>query len=259
MPRAKKVTTAQEIETIQDALNTPVERTLEDAADYLGVDPFRLQEMLVERLGIEDPMTWLTIPLDQEPLLEEFKRGIQATASTRKLPESEAIDETPEPPIIEDEAPKLAKTKASKLTQKKTDAIAKGREASTKTQKGVADALTILQAQQGIQDASQAGSTYLHAFTATLGKIKGQGLTTIAAQMLQDLNDKSGFSPDEILQDLGIELSEDIQNELMEVITPALGKYQEATQEILETSWLNQQFNLQDELDQLTKSLNSTD
>ena len=256
MPRAKKVTTAQEIETIQDALNTPVERTLEDAADYLGVAPIRLQELFCDRLNSIDPMTWLTIPLEKESLLEEFKRDMDASASVRRLdPEPVA----PEPPIIEDEAPKLAKTKASKLTQKKTDAIAKGREASTKTQKGVADALTILQAQQGIQDASQAGSTYLHAFTATLGKVKGQGLTTIAAQMLQDLNDKSGFSPDEILQDLGIELSEDIQNELMEVITPALGKYQEATQEILETSWLNQQFNLQDELDQLTKSLNSTD
>jgi hypothetical protein len=75
--------------------------------------------------------------------------------------------------------------------------------------------------------------------------------------MLQELNDKSGFTPDEILQDLGIELSADIQNELMEVLNPALGKYQQATKEILETSWGNG-FNLQEELENLTGLLNSS-
>jgi len=256
MPRNKKPES-----TITEALNTPLEKTIEEAADYLGVAPIWLQELFCDRLNSVEPMTWLTIPTEHEERLEIFKREIDAENSVRRFdnPTEPAAELPPvveeELPIIQDEAPKPKRGKGGKLTQKKTEAIEKGREASTQTQKGVADALTILQAQQGIQDAAQAGSTYLHAFTATLGKVKGQGLTTIAAQMLQELNDKSGFTPDEILQDLGIELSADIQNELMEVLNPALGKYQQATEEILETSWGNG-FNLQEELENLTELLN---
>jgi hypothetical protein len=253
MPRTKKPES-----TITEALDTPIERTLEEAADYLGVAPIRLQEIFCDRLQSAEPMVWLTIPTEHEERLEIFKREIDAENSVRRFDtpielaaELPPVQEREELPIIQDEAPKPKRGRGGKLTQKKTEAISKGREASSKTQKGVCDALTILQAQQGIQDAAQAGSTYLHAFTATLGKVKGQGLTTIAAQMLQELNDKSGFHPDEILQDLGIELSADIQNELMEVLNPALGKYQQATEEILETSWGNG-FNLQEELENLT-------
>ena len=115
MPRAKKVTTAQEIETIQDALNTPVERTLEDAADYLGVAPIRLQELFCDRLNNSDPMTWLTIPLDQEPLLEAIKRDMDASASVRRL-DPEPV--TPEAPIIEDEpqSSMIAESSPNELT-----------------------------------------------------------------------------------------------------------------------------------------------
>jgi hypothetical protein len=258
MPRTKKTETS-----ITEALDTPIEKTIEEAADYLGVAPIRLQELFCDRLQSAEPMVWLTVPTEHEQRLEIFKPEIDAENSVRRfdVPTEPAAELPPvveeELPVIQHEAPKPKRGKGGKLTEKKTEAISKGREASSKTQKGVSDALTILQAQQGIQDAAQAGSTYLHAFTATLGKVKGQGLTTIAAQMLQELNDKSGFTPDEILQDLGIELSADIQNELMEVLNPALGKYQQATEEILETSWGNG-FNLQEELENLTGLLNSS-
>jgi hypothetical protein len=258
MPRTKKPES-----TITEALNTPLEKTIEEAADYLGVAPIRLQEMFCDRLQSAEPMVWLTVPTEHEERLEIFKREIDAENSVRRFnaPTEPAAEIPPvvqeELPIIQDEPSKPKRGKGGRLTERKTEAIDKGRKASTQTQKGVADALTILQAQQGIQDAAQAGSTYLHAFTATLGKVKGQGLTTIAAQMLQELNNKSGFTPDEILQDLGIELSADIQTELMEVLNPALGKYQQATEEILQTSWGNG-FNLQEEMESLTELLNSS-
>ena len=124
MPRAKKVTTAQEIETIQDALNTPVERTLEDAADYLGVAPIRLQELFCDRLNSIDPMTWLTIPLEKESLLEEFKRDMDASASVRRLvsiPEPEPV--APEPPITEDEPQSSAIAESSPNNSELTSGI----------------------------------------------------------------------------------------------------------------------------------------
>jgi hypothetical protein len=249
-------------QTIADALDTPLNLDWDVTAETLNVTIPELQERMASKLD-DTVFTWANIPVEHQSVVDAVTRDLDAERSIRSFGEErEPVAKLPpvveeELPIILDEAPKPKRGKGGKLTQKKTEAISKGREASSKTQKGVSDALTILQAQQGIQDAAQAGSTYLHAFTATLGKVKGQGLTTIAAQMLQELNDKSGFTPDEILQDLGIELSADIQNELMEVLNPALGKYQQATEEILETSWGNG-FNLQEELENLTGLLNSS-
>ena len=266
MPRKLSTKTAENTtQAIADALDTPLNVEWDTTAEKLMVTIPELQERMACKLD-DTVFTWANIPAEHQPVVDAVARDLDAERSIRsfgeerepiaELPPVAEIPQSEELPIIEDE-PKPKRGKGGKLTQKKAEAIDKGRKASTQTQKGVADALTILQAQQGIQDAAQAGSTYLHAFTATLGKVKGQGLTTIAAQMLQDLNNKSGFTPDEILQDLGIELSADIQSELMEVLNPALGKYQQATEEILETSWGNG-FNLQEELENLTGLLNSS-
>jgi hypothetical protein len=86
MPRSKKAQAVQEeVTTIEQALDTPIERTLEDAADYLGVAPIRLQEMFCDRLSSNEPMAWLTIPLEYEPLLEAFKRDLDAENSVRRF------------------------------------------------------------------------------------------------------------------------------------------------------------------------------
>lgn len=261
---ARKLTKTSEntAQSIADALDTPLNLDWDSTAENLNTTIPELQERLAVKLD-DTVFTWANIPVEHQPLIDAVARDLESEASVRRFDTpTEPAAELPlvveeELPVIQEEAPQPKRSKGGKLTEKKTEAIDKGRKASTQTQKGVADALTILQAQQGIQDAAQAGSTYLHAFTATLGKVKGQGLTTIAAQMIQDLNNKSGFTPDEILQDLGIELSADIQSELMEVLNPALGKYQQATEEILETSWGNG-FNLQEELESLTGLLNSS-
>ena len=76
MPRNKKTES-----TISEALDTPIERTLEEAADYLGVAPIRLQELFCDRLQSAEPMVWLTIPTEHEERLEIFKREIDAENS----------------------------------------------------------------------------------------------------------------------------------------------------------------------------------
>jgi hypothetical protein len=57
MPRTKKPESS-----ITEALNTPLEKTIEEAADYLGVALIRLQELFCDRLQSAEPMVWLTIP-----------------------------------------------------------------------------------------------------------------------------------------------------------------------------------------------------
>lgn len=119
---ARSTKKAQTVEsTISEALDTPLEQTIDEAAQDLGIDPFRLQELFVERLGTDDPMVWLTIPTEHEPLLAEIKRGLESEASVRRFDiPTEPIPQPQEPeelPVIQDEP--QPKRKAGKLTQKK--------------------------------------------------------------------------------------------------------------------------------------------
>ena len=99
MPRNKKTETS-----ITEALNTPVEKTVEEAADYLGVSVIRLQELFCDRLQSAEPMIWLTIPTEHEERLEIFKREIDAENSVRRFDvPSETAAQIPQPeelPII---------------------------------------------------------------------------------------------------------------------------------------------------------------
>lgn len=266
MPRTRKLQPA--IETaeagIKEIMATSVEKTLEEAATYVNVANFKLRDMFCDRLGNDSPTAWETIPTEYEPLLEEFKRQMEAAASVKphELPPVEESPVLEQPPMLEEEpeAPKAKKSsrKSSALTKKKTDAIAKGRQASQQTKDGVKQTLTRIQAQAGINDAANAGTTYLQAYQATLNQVKGHGLTVLAAEMIRDLNTDSDFNPDDILADLGITVSADTQQALMEQLAPMLGKSQAATQEVLETAWGNG-IDLQAELSQLDSLMSFED
>lgn len=264
MARAKKsqstdVTTAAE--GISMILETPVQKNIDEAASFVGCAEIRLLEMFSERLESPEVMLWESVPSEHEALLIEFKQQQEAFNSVRALePEMQetipAQAEAPvvEPPILQEEpeAPKAkqSKRKSSALTKKKSDAIAQGREASKQTNQGVKQVLAKLQAQEGIKDAANAGTTYLQAFQATLNQVKGEGLTVLAAEMIQGLAAESDFTPDEILSELGVSLSTETQQALLEKLTPVLGKSEIATQEILATAWGNG-INLEAELSKL--------
>ena len=98
MARSTKKTQSPEL-TITEALDTPIEQTIEGAAANLGLDPFRLQELFVERLGTDDPMVWLTIPIEHEPLLADIHRALDSEASVR-LEFTAQLPQTEELPII---------------------------------------------------------------------------------------------------------------------------------------------------------------
>lgn len=253
MPRTKKPTES----TITEALDTPLEQTIEGAAANLGLDPFRLQELFVERLGTDDPMVWLTIPLEHEPLLADIHRVLESEASVRPEPIAQ-LPQSEELPIIQDTAPIEQKphTEASGLTETKTEAIDQNRQSATQTNQGISEALMLLQAQQGVMDSSQAATAYLTAFTANLANLKGEGLTVIAAQTLQEISKKSGFDPNEVLKQVGVPLSNETQEKLNKAMGQVLGNVQNAATEINSTTWGNG-YDLGNELQNLTDLMNS--
>jgi hypothetical protein len=262
MTRNKKSNSTQEI---ADALDTPVNLNWCDVAEELSLTIPDLQERFSAKLNDSTVFAWDTIPVEHQPTVDAIARDLEAERSTRKLePEMEVpqLPEATDPPIIQDEPqpepqPKR-KRRSTALTQSKTETIQETRQAATQTNAGISETLTILQAQQGLIDSSQAGTAYLTTYTANLTNVKGEGLTVIAAQMLQEISQKSGFDPNAILKQVGVPLTPETQQKLQEKMGQVLGKAQSAATEIQQTSWGNG-YDLQVELTALNKLMNSDD
>jgi hypothetical protein len=263
MPRKAAIkTTENTTQAIADALDTPLNLEWDTTAEKLMVSVPELQERMACKLD-DTVFTWANIPAEHQQVVDAVSRDLDAERSIRSFGEErEPIAELP-PVAEETELPVVQEqgkhdSEGSALTEKKTQAIKETREAATQTNAGISETLTLLQAQQGLIDSSQAGTAYLTTYTANLTNVKGEGLTVIAAQMLQEISQKSGFDPNAILNQVGVALTPETQQKLQETMGQVLGKAQSAATEIQQTSWGNG-YDLQTELGHLSNLMNCTD
>lgn len=253
MPRAKKsqteVTTAEEGMIM--ILDTPVEKSIDEAAKLVGVAEIRLLEMFCERLEMPEALGWETVPSEYEPLLAEFKQQQDAFNSVRALepePVAEATPEppipTPEHPILEDE-PKTKKRggrpkkESTALTQTKSTKL---KESDQKSQQLAASDQQVkvkLHAVKGQKSGAQLATIELAAEDATYRQIKGQALVRKVGQLTSEIASESNFDPIQVLAELGIDSNSEIFEDLREQLEPALGKLESATAEIVENAWVN--------------------
>jgi hypothetical protein len=263
MPRKSTKTAENTTQAIADALDTPLNLEWDATAELLGLTIPELQERMAAKLDAT-VFAWANIPVEHQGIVDAIARDLESEASVRRFnaptepaaqlpPVVEDIPELPEEP-----QPKKSKRKSSALTEKKSEAINQTRQAATQTNAGISETLTLLQAQQGLIDSSQAGTAYLTTYTANLTNVKGEGLTVIAAQMLQEISQKSGFDPQEILKQVGVPLTPETQQKLQDTMGQVLGKAQAASTEIQQTSWGNG-YDLQAELGHLSNLMNCTD
>jgi hypothetical protein len=268
MPRSKKAQAAQEeITSIEQAFDTPVERTLEDAADYLGVAPIRLQEMFCEKLSSNDPMAWLTIPLEQEPLLEAFKRDLDAENSVRRLdaptepaaqlPPVADIPELPEEMQIQ-KVDEHAKKEPTALTEKKVERLNDSDQKAQQLASSDSQVKVKLHALKGQKSGAQLATIELAAEDLTYRKIKGEALVRKVGQLTSEMSAQSAFDPIQLLSELGMDSNSEIFEDLKQQIEPALGKLESATAEIVDNAWVNG-VKLEVELSQLENLLNSNE
>ena len=249
-------------QAIADALDTPLNLEWDATAESLGLTIPELQERMAAKLDAT-VFAWANIPAEHQGIVNAIARDLESEASVRRLdaptePAAELppVAEETELPVVQEQG--KHDSEGSALTEKKTQAIKETREAATQTNAGISETLTLLQAQQGLIDSSQAGTAYLTTYTANLTNVKGEGLTVIAAQMLQEISQKSGFDPNAILSQVGVALTPETQQKLQETMGQVLGKAQSAATEIQQTSWGNG-YDLQTELGHLTNLMNCTD
>ncbi len=257
----------EEVTTIEQALDTPVERTLEDAADYLEVAPIRLQEMFCDRLSSNDPMAWLTIPLEQEPLLEAFKRDLESEASVRRfdIPSELAAELSPVaeiPELPEEPQPKKrsgrSKKESTALTQTKSTKLKESDQKAQQLATSDQQVKVALHARKGQKSGAQLATIELAAEDLTYRKIKGEALVRKVGQLTSEIAAESDFDPIQLLAELGIDSNSEIFEDLRQQIEPALGKLESATAEIVENAWVNG-IDLEVELSQLESLLNSNE
>jgi hypothetical protein len=268
MARSKKseVTTAQA--GMSMILDTPIEKSTEEAAKVVGVAEIRLLEMFSERLELPEAMGWETVPIEHEPLLTEFKNQQDAFNSVRALePEKETASapaEMPvEPPIMEEE-PKSKKRggrpkkESTALTQRKTTALKESEQKAEQLTVGDQQVKLALHARKGQKSGAQLATVELAAEDLTYRKIKGEALIRKVGQLTSEIAAESTFDPLQVLKELGIDSNGEIFEGLREQIEPALGKLESATAEIVENAWLNG-VDLEAELGNLENLMTSTE
>jgi hypothetical protein len=267
MPRSKKAQAVQEeATTIEQALDTPVERTLEDAADYLGVAPIRLQEMFCEKLSSNDPMAWLTIPLGYESLLEALKRDLDAENSVRRLdaPTEPAAQLPPVADIPEPNADMQIqkvdehKKQPTALTEKKVERLNDSDQKAQQLASSDNQVKVKLHALKGQKSGAQLATIELLAEDASYRKIKGEALVRKVGQLTSEIASECDFDPIQLLAEFGIDSNSETFENLRQQIEPALGKLESATAEIVENAWVNG-IDLGVELSHLESLLNSNE
>jgi hypothetical protein len=267
-PQVQEVTTAEEGMTM--ILDTPVEKSIDEAAKVVGVAEIRLLEMFVERLNLPEAMVWETIPIEHEFLLTEFKQQQDAFNSVRQLNESSEAETTQsetetqqeiEPPILEEEVtPKKKRGRPKKestaLTQRKSSSMKDNEQKAQQLTSSEQQVKVALHARKGQKSGAQLATIELAAEDATYRQIKGQALVRKVGQLTSEIAAESEFDPIQVLAELGIDSNSDIFEDLKEQIEPALGKLESATAEIVDNAWVNG-INLEVELLALENLMNS--
>jgi hypothetical protein len=232
-------------------LDTPVEKSIDEAAKVVGVAEIRLLEMFSERLELPEALGWETVPSEHESLLAEFKQQQDAFNSVRALepePVVEATQESesasPEPQMIEDEPkPKKrggrSKKESTALTQTKSTKLKESDQKSQQLGTSEQQVKVKLHAVKGQKSGAQLATIELAAEDATYRQIKGQALVRKVGQLTSEIACESDFDPIQVLAEMGIDSNSEIFDDLREQLEPALGKLESATAEIVENAWVN--------------------
>ena len=264
--RNRKTQDMAEATELKDILNEEPEKTVTEAAEYVGTTEAQLLEMFCERLSDGSVLAWHTVPTEHDPLLDEFKNLVAAEASVRRfdvpsepqqLPPIADIPELPDDSQLQT-TDTHSKKPSTALTEKKSKALKTSDQNAQKLASSDLQIKETLHARKGAKTGARLATLELVAEDATYRKIKGEALVRKVGQLTSEIAAESDFDPIQLLADLGIDSNSEIFEDLKQLLEPALGKLDSATTEIVENAWLNG-VDLGVELGNLEELLNSND
>ena len=262
--RNRKAQDLAEATELKDILNQEPEKTVTEAAEYVGTTEAQLLEMFCERLSDGSVLAWHTVPTEHEPLLDEFKNLVAAEASVRRLSPTEPIADIPIadiPKLPEEMQIQKAdehKKEPTSLTQTKSEKLKESDQKAQQLASSDNQVKIKLHALKGQKSGAQLATIELAAEDLTYRKIKGEALVRKVGQLTSEIAADSDFDPIQLLADLGIDSNSEIFEDLKQLLEPALGKLDSATTEIVENAWVNG-IDLEVELSHLESLLNSNE
>lgn len=265
--RNRKAQDMAEATELKDILNQEPEKTVTEAAEYVGTTEVQLLEMFCERLSDGSVLAWHTVPAEHEPLLDEFKNLVDAENSVRRFdaPSEPAAQLSPVadiPELPEEMQIQLvdehAKKEPTGLTQTKSEKLKESDQKAQQLASSDNQVKVKLHALKGQKSGAQLATIELAAEDLTYRKIKGEALVRKVGQLTSEIAAESDFDPIQLLAELGIDSNSEIFEDLRQLLEPALGKLESATAEIVENAWVNG-IDLEVELSQLENLLNSNE
>jgi hypothetical protein len=232
-------------EAMEMVLSTEPLKTIEQAAQIVGVSETHLLELFSNALNLPEVMNWEVIPQEHEKLLAEFKNQQDAFNSVRALeptePAQHAIADIPELPeeMQIQKVDEHAKKEPTALTQTKVEKLKESDQKAQKLASSDSQIKQKLHARKGQKSGAQLATIELAAEDLTYRKIKGEALLRKVGQLTSEMSAESDFDPIQLLAELGIDSNSEIFEDLRRQIEPALGKLDSAVAEITENAWVN--------------------
>jgi hypothetical protein len=97
----------------------------------------------------------------------------------------------------------------------------------------------MLTARKGAKTGAKLATIELLAQETAYNTVKSEGLKRKVAQLVGEISEDENFDPADLLAEMGLDSNSEILETLTESMTEALGKYDVATQEVMDTSWAN--------------------
>jgi hypothetical protein len=260
---ARKSTTKTPENTTQaiaDALDTPLNLEWDTTAESLNISIPELQERMAAKLD-ETVFTWANIPAEHQPVVDAIARDLEIERSVRRLPPVQP--QAQEPPILVEEEPqplkkggKLTKTKAQStgITQKRKKSIQK----QVETIENVELAINEQEKDELIQDAAsdgiEIGQAQVLAREAGRITVLKEARKRTVKRLGNKAKNRSDYDPIAVLERNGIEVPEEIQEDLAEFTALTAGKLGKVHVEIRDNCWTNGYSDDFTELDELLNS-----
>jgi len=195
--RNRKTQDMAEATELKDILNEEPEKTVTEAAEYVGTTEAQLLEMFCERLSDGSVLAWHTVPTEHEPLLDEFKNLVAAEASVRcfDAPTEFAVELPPVaeiPELLEEmqiqKVDEHAKKEPTGLTQTKSEKLKESDQKAQKLASSDNQVKVKLHALKGQKSGAQLATIELAAEDLTYRKIKGEALVRKVGQLTSEMS-----------------------------------------------------------------------
>lgn len=226
-------------------LETEPQKTIEDAALIVGCAPIKLLEMFRDRLNNAEAMAWDSIPVEHEPLLDEFKRQLESEASVRRLtpPQEETpqIPAQPEPPVLKEEPAFqiTSKRKTSGITNKRKKSIGKQLQNIETIDLGIDNAEALNLVRDAAADGVELGQAQVLAKESARLSVRRKAYERTTAKLKEKAVKRAEYDPTDLLKQAGLQVSDDLLEDLQEFSEVSLGKFQTVFEEVTGDVWGN--------------------